>query len=245
LPLAAVLLWQSGGRSTSPVAATPKPGFNQVLQASWAGFRQNIASRAAIELQDDFRAGLSAWEGEGNWYKQWSFDKAGFVHTGPLALFQPSRAMTDYRLEFLGQIEQRSLGWVFRAKDFRNYYAAQISIQKPGPLPSVVLTRYAVIDGKEGPRTTVPLPLNVTNDSLYRVQVNVRGSDFVISIQGRVVDLWTDDRLADGGVGFFSGKGERGVLRWVEVSHQHDMLGRLCAYLAPDSVSILSGSLNR
>jgi hypothetical protein len=70
-------------------------------------------------------------------------------------------------------------------------------------------------------------------DTIYRVRVDVRGNDFVTSVQGQVVDVFSDDRLPRGGVGFFSEAGEDARLRWVEVSHQYDMLGRLCAYLVP------------
>jgi hypothetical protein len=63
--------------------------------------------------------------------------------------------------------------------------------------------------------------------------IDVHGSDFTIMAQGQVVDFFSDKRLRQGGVGFFSDRGEKARLRWVEVSHQYDALGRLCAYIAP------------
>lgn len=79
--------------------------------------------------------------------------------------------------------------------------------------------------------------MQVRQDTIYRVRVDVRSSDFITTVQGQVVDVFSDDRLARGGVGFFSEASEDARLRWVEVSHQYDMLGRLCAYLVPYNVS--------
>jgi len=31
-------------------------------------------------------------------------------------------------------------------------------------------------------------------------------------------------------------------VRWVQLTHQYDMLGRLCAYLAPYNISTTNGS---
>lgn len=144
--------------------------------------------------------------------------------------------MADYSLEFLGQIGRRSLNWVFRAKDFRNYYAMRLVLTKPGPLPQASIVRYAVIDGKEGPAKTLPLPMPIKGDTLYRVRMEVKGDTFTTYVQGQVVDNFTDDRLATGGIGFFTPPGDRTLLRWVEVSYQYDFLGRLCALVAPYGV---------
>ena len=36
--------------------------------------------------------------------------------------------MTDYKMEFLTQIERKSVGWVFRAADDQNYYATKLVV---------------------------------------------------------------------------------------------------------------------
>jgi hypothetical protein len=98
----------------------------------------------------------------------------------------------------------------------------KLVVVKPGPLPLVHLIRYAVVNGKEGPHVDKPLPLTARADMLYRILVDVRGSDFTVMTKGQVVDFWSDKRLTHGGVGFFCGRGERTRLSWVEVSHQYD-----------------------
>jgi len=201
------------------------------------GIKQNIQRRAAVELSDDFRQGLGEWSGVGNWSKGWTYDPAGFIRPRQVALFTPSLSLEDYRFEFLGAIERKALSWVFRAADVKNYHAARLEVTRGGPLPTVELVRYAVINGKAGPRKSVPLPMQARLDTIYRVSVDVRGNDFVTTVQGQVVDVFTDDRLPRGGIGFFSESGEDARLRWIEVSHQYDMLGRLCAYLVPYNVS--------
>lgn len=211
----------------------------------WQELRDRIIRRAAVNLQDDFRSGLSGWRGKANWAREWKYDAAGFVHTGSLALFTPSMSLNNYSLEFLGQIERRAIGWVVRAKDFDNYYAMKVVLDKPGPLPEASLVRYAVIDGKETGLKRIPLPVPIRSDSLLRIRMEVRGETFTTSIHGQVADFWTDRRLSRGGIGFFSGKGEQSRIRWVEVSHQYDILGRLCAWMAPNAMAAAEGDLNR
>jgi hypothetical protein len=216
----------------------------KVVEDQWKNLNQTVSNRAAIEYTDDFRSGLDAWESRSNLTRSWSYDAAGFVRPGPLAIFKPTVDLSDYRFEFLAEIDQKAMGWAFRAEDLNNYYAMKFVVEKPGPLPLVHIVRYAVINGKQGPAIDKPLPMTVRTDMLYRVQVNVRGGDFTILTQGQVVDFWSDNRLRHGGVGFFCNRGERARLRWVEVSHQYDALGRLCAYLAPYGLEGRNGDLN-
>jgi len=218
--------------------------LQNLMADHWKNLHQTISSRAAVEFADDFRSGLDAWDSRSNLTTSWSYDATGFVQPGPLAVFKPTVDLSDYRFEFLGEIDQKGMGCAFRASDLNNYYAVKFVVVKPGPMPLVHLVRYAVINGKEGPHVEKPLPLTTRADMLYRVQLDVRGSDFTIMAQGQVVEFWSDNRLQRGGVGFFCNRGEKARVRWVEVSHQYDALGRLCAYLAPLGVEGRNGNLN-
>ncbi|MFN7934632.1 MAG: hypothetical protein U0R19_14985 [Bryobacteraceae bacterium] len=224
-------------------AAVTVPASTAKVEEGFLGnIQQTIMKRAAVNLSDDFRAGLGDWEGEGDWSKQWAYDAAGFLHTGPLILYKPSLGLTDYRMEFLARIEKKSMGWVYRAADRKNYYAHRIVLTKGGPLPTAVVEHYAVIQGKMVSLARRPLPMQVQPDTSYRVLMDVRGNGFTLSVQGQVVDHWSDDRLKTGGIGFFSARGEQASLRWVELSHQYDFLGRLCAFLAPYNLPAKEGS---
>lgn len=218
--------------------------LQQVVAGPWKSLNQTISDRAAIIYADDFRSGLDAWQSHSNLTKSWSYDAAGFIRPGPLAVFKPTVELADYRFQFLGEIDEKGLGWAFRAKDFNNYYAMKFVVVRPGPLPVVHIVRYAVINGKEESRVEKPLVMTVRKDMLYRVEVVVQGGDFTVSAQGQVVDFWSDKRLRRGGVGFFCSHGEHARLHWVEVSHQYDALGRLCAYLAPYGIEGRNGSIN-
>jgi hypothetical protein len=226
-----------------PKLHVPPAAFARIKLANqWKDIAQLISHRAAIAFNDDFRSGLDNWESRSNLTSSWSYDTVGFVQPGPLALYKPTLELKDYRFEFLGEIEHKALGCAFRAQDLDNYYALKFTEVKSGPLPSVRLVRYAVINGKEGPHTEKQLPLTVHADTMYRVAVETRGNDFIITAQGEMVDFFSDGRLPKGGVGFFSGRGEKARLRWVSVSHQYDTLGRLCAFLVPYGLESLGGS---
>jgi hypothetical protein len=224
-------------RFAAPAHSGLRARTRQALSERWKIFAQRISNRAAIAITDDFRSGLDGWQSRSNLTKSWSFDANGFVQPGPLAILQPTQDLTDYSFEFLGEIEQRAMGCAFRAQDLDNYYALKFEEENLGTLPSIKLVRYAVIDGKEGPRVEKLLPSGLRADMMNRFHVEVHGDDFTIMSQGEVLDFFSDSRLKSGGVGFFCARGEKARLRWVEVSHQYDTLGKLCAYLAPISLA--------
>jgi hypothetical protein len=219
--------------------AAPKPstgftgGFTGVISDEWTNVRTTLENRAAVALDEDFRSGLDNWASPGGSTTEWSFDQTGFVRPGPLALYRPSVNLTDYHVEFVGLIDKKALSWVVRAADFENFYVIKLAIVKPGPMPVIGLTRYAVIGGKAQDRHDVNIPLDARADTVYNVRMDVQGSEFAVEVQGQIADSWTETRLPRGGVGFFTASGEASRLRWMQITHQYDMLGRLCAYLAP------------
>lgn len=239
LPLILALIVYSF-KASPPKSETGRPvadsRSHSVIGSELNSIQKVILDRAAIKLYDDFRGGLGSWHGTEGWAKTWKYGEASFLEPGQLALYSPTVNMRDYTMQFLGQIERRSLNWVFRATDSKNYYAMRIVITKAGPLPQASVVRYAVINGKEVGMKTLPLPFPVHSDTLYLVKMEVRGDSFTTYIQSQVVDNFTDSRLEGGGIGFFSPKGDKSYLRWVEVTHQYDVLGRLCALLAPYNV---------
>jgi hypothetical protein len=213
----------------------------------WDSLRSAIRGRASLKFEDDFRAGLDKWMGPSGWSRDWTYDQAGFLRPGTLGFLQKSMSLVDYRMEFMGQIERKSLGWAFRAKDENNYYVAKLNITRPGPLPLVDLIHFPVTNGKEGAKVSVALPFSVQNDTLYQVEMSVRGDQFRASVNGHVVDSWTDGLLRAGGVGFVSGKGEAARVRWIRVSDHDDVIGRVCSFLSarysgPTGEPVLSAS---
>jgi len=210
-------------------AAPPEPG---VFAGFLGPFQEKLAARAAIEIGDDFRSGLSAWEGDRNWSEGWTYDQSGFIQPGNLALLRPTVPLHDYTFEFLAKIERRAISWVYRAKDTRNYHAGKLVQTAVLPIPEISLVRYVVVNGREQSRKVIPVHLPLRGESLYRIRVDVQGNDFTTSVLGKVVDTYSDTAHPEGGVGLFSARGEAAKVRWVEISHQQDTMGRICAFLA-------------
>jgi len=194
---------------------------------------EQLQQRAAISISEDFRGGFSAWMGPRDWSQTWSRSPGGYVQVGQLALLRPTRNLTDYQLEFLGQITGKSLGWVYRAADLENYYAMKLTIAKPGPLPAVALIRSVVVGGREQQRVQVPVRVVIGSGTPVRVRLLVKGDGFTTWIADQLVDFWRDDRFPRGGIGLFAEPEDRPQIYWIKVSHQDDFLGKLCAYLAP------------
>jgi len=212
--------------------SAPSTMSNRAPSFRWGNLRAAIRNRAVMKVEDDFRSGLNGWSFPTGWSQDWSYDQAGFLRPGKLGFMDQSMKLVNYRLELMGQIERKSLGWAFRAKDSKNYYVAKLTIARPGPLPMVDLIHYPVLNGKEGAKVRVALPFAVRNDTLYQVEMNVRGDQFRASVNGHVVDSWSDNSLRAGGVGFVSGQGEASRVRWIRVSDRDDVIGRVCSYLS-------------
>jgi hypothetical protein len=230
---------ESGELSAAGLAggARKAPGrfgtVGELVSREVGRIQKTLSARAGVEFIDDFRSGLSDWQGRPDWARSWSYDAAGLVRAGQLALYRPSVKLADYNMQFMAQIEKHALSWVVRARDLENYYVVKLVVTRPGPMPTVSVVRYPVVGGREGAHIQTPLPLTVRNDTIYRVGMVLQGSQYTLTVQGQVADSWSDQRFLTGGVGFFNGRGDQALLRWVQVSYQYDAVGRLCAYLAP------------
>lgn len=231
-------------RVAAPQAAAVTPGnLGKAVDVGWRNVRQSMLDRAGVALDEDFRSGLDEWVSKDDATTEWSFDSTGFVRPGPLAIYRPSLRLANYQIQFLGLIDKKALSWVVRAADFNNYYVVKLVVLKPGPLPAIGLTRYAVINGQADERNDAIVPIDAREDMLYRVRLDVRQDTFTLMVQGQMVDTWSEPRLKSGGVGFFSARGEASRVRWLQVTHQYDALGRLCAYLAPYNIPSNNGRL--
>jgi hypothetical protein len=240
---AAVLLWHSvpgfarGLAMAIPLIA-PAIFFAPTIRGPHlpfdeAGLMEVIQARAEVNLREDFQAGLGAWTGPKGWESTWKMDSPGAAQPGRMALYQPQTPpLTDYRVEVQGQILSKALGFVFRATDLNNYHAAKITIRKPGPLPTAYLVRYAVIKGRADQKTETLLPMYLRSDTLYDVLVTIQGDNFTITVNGQLVDTWSDSRLKSGGVGLFADKGEISQVRSVHVTENEGFLGWLCSQVS-------------
>jgi hypothetical protein len=212
-------------------AAVGRVNKSGAVQSAQKDLILQLRQRAAVELQDDFRSGLSQWTGAAGWASTWTYDVTGFARPGRLALLAGSMRLTDYRLEFLAQIDKKAVAWVFRASDARNYYACKLVEAKRDTGTAYSIVRYAVIGGRERLRVQLPLPVTTMAKTMFRVRQEIRGDQFTTYLDEREIDTWSDSSLARGGFGFFADAGEAAYIRWVNVAYQDDSLGRLCAYL--------------
>ncbi|HWB83001.1 MAG TPA: hypothetical protein VG675_02590 [Bryobacteraceae bacterium] len=170
-----------------------------------------IAGMPMLRLEENFDGGLGRWAGN---TESWKLDAAG-VRTGALALFGPSLEMDDYELEFLAKIESRSVSWVFRALNFSNYYMATLAALEGG---GHELRRRAVVGGAEEAEQHIPVQAKIRSKAAITVRMQVSGSRFVTSVDGEVVDEWTDERMETGGIGFVAEPNNPARLYWVRLS---------------------------
>ncbi|MGO9258185.1 MAG: hypothetical protein ACLQU1_18000 [Bryobacteraceae bacterium] len=163
-------------------------------------------SRSSVE--ERFDAGWKNWTGG---FANWTVDAAG-ARTGALALFTPSMEWRDYEIEFFTRIENRSVTWVYRAAGLNDYYMAALTAL---PGKGYAFTRRTVWRGKAGAASTAPLSVLPNPKSAYLIRMRIAGNQFSLSIDGQLVETWTDTRLSSGGVGFMGAPEDRARIYWV------------------------------
>jgi hypothetical protein len=162
---------------------------------------------------------MSIMVGEGGWVENWAGDPIGQHGGREITIYRPSLKLSDYRIEFQGQIDTKSIGWIFRAADPDNYYAMKLQLISPELPLTVVLYKYIVLKGRQVQVGRVPIEVPVRNDTVFSIRVDVRGPKFNTYVQGQPVDVWTDDQLRSGGVGFLNERSERGKIKSVSLSY--------------------------
>jgi hypothetical protein len=226
-------LSQLHNNSPAPKAISALPDTNPHPDQGGLGqlIGNLIQSKTSGTLREDFHTGLSGWEGSQSIRTDWNLG-SGEVRPTSLRLWKPSSSLSNYELEFLGQIDHKSMDWAFRAADLHNYYATKLVMTRPGPLPNAGLVRFLVLDGRERERVELPLPLTLERGVDYRVRVSVRGNRFLTSVNGQLISSWMDSSISRGGVGFFSEDGESSVLKWVSVSERDSFIARIASHFS-------------
>jgi hypothetical protein len=210
------------------------------LERAGDAFSNLVRSQAPITLHDDFSKGLQDWTTVAMRNVAKVDDPKGLtlssapqiVHPGSLRIWNRSTSLENYQMEFMGELEKKSLSWAFRASDSKNYYATKIMITKPGPLPNAGLVRYVMMNGREWDRVQLPLPLTLERGGNYKVRVSVQDDRFITYLNGQVISSWSDKRLHRGGVGFFSDEDDPQKVDWVSLSERDSFLGRVLAHFS-------------
>jgi len=198
---------------------------------AWDNLKKKIQRRAQVDIFEDFRSGLDSWQNIDN-VATWSYDSGGLAIPGKLAILTPTIPLQDYDLDTVAQVVSKGLGIVFRATGMRDHQVAKLLVDGRGPMPPLVIDRYSEVGGKESPHIRIRCPGTFQKDTLYHIHLEVRGDRYTLFIEGQLIDSWSDARTMKGGVGFFCVNGERARVAWLHVSHNDDVPGKVCSYLA-------------
>ncbi len=219
-----VVLVAPPSRSPAPVTRVRPRSFSLLEK-----IQKMIPGAPSFDIRDDFQADLSDWVGDLGDLKDWT-SYGGKIKLGHLRLWKPTLNLANYQMVFQAQIESNAMGWAFRAKDLDNYYAAKIAIPGASGPSRPEIVRYVVVAGKKTQRIRLPLPMTIHANVPYKVRVRVKNNHFSTTINGQVVDTWTDSRYKKGGVGFFSEPGDRALVSWVRVTDGEGIFERLLSF---------------
>ncbi len=240
LLVAALMLPGPSGGAYPPVPSLDQAVKRGPLDRVGDAISSVVRSTAPITLHDDFNKGLKDWTTVAMRNIPKVDDPKGLslasapniVRPGNLRIWNRSVALQNYQMEFMGELEKKSLSWAFRASDAKNYYATKIVITKPGPLPNAGLVRYVMMNGREWDRVQLPIPVTLERGENYKVRVSVQDDRFITYLNGQVISSWSDKRLHRGGVGFFSDEDDPQKVDWVSLSERDSFLGRMLAHFS-------------
>lgn len=153
----------------------------------------------------------SASGAPGTWSRRTAY-VAGSTAPREILVYSGSDDLKNYRIEFSWVPEPRGVGWIFRATDSANYYAAKLRLVQAGALPTLSAEHFAVVRGVEGPHSRKVLTLGRTRSDVA-VRMDATGPAFTLYLQGLPADYWTDERFESGSLGFYEDRGERPVVQ--------------------------------
>jgi hypothetical protein len=208
----------SSGLSPAAKGGMVAAALALLIGGGWFVFKGNAAKTdvATAAPVIDTAAPLAPLGG-GGWTSNWGAE-AATNHGKQISLYRPTMALPDYRIELIGQIDKKAIGWIFRAQDPKNYYVMKLEQIKPGVEPVVALVKYSVVNGKESTRTQVMLPIQATMTTMFKIRTDVKGNKFTTYVQDQLADYWTDDQHKVGGAGLYVDAGERALIKTTNIS---------------------------
>jgi hypothetical protein len=129
-----------------------------------------------------------------------------------ILVFSGSDDLKNYRIDFSWVPEPRGVGWIFRATDSANYYAAKLRLVQAGAIPTLSAEHFAVVKGVEGTHSRKVITLSRALREVA-VRMDATGPAFTLFLQGNPADYWTDERFESGSLGFYEEGGQRPVLQ--------------------------------
>ena len=209
-----LMLTSSSGGSFGALSGKTKimAALVAILIVAILGYLSFGGSKTAGRASSADAIATSIMMGEGGWVTNWAGDSTGLHRGRQITIYRPSLKLSDCRIEFQGRIISNSVGWVFRAVDSGNYYAMKVTLSS-----GYKLQKYAVINGQE--HYLGQVALTAPSGGMFSIRVDVRGPRFSTYIQGQPVDIWTDNQLKSGAVGFLNDRGDRAEIKGVAISY--------------------------
>lgn len=220
---------------TTPEGARYNSGPDSRERSLVRWLEEHLLGRSSLHLRLDFDSSTGEWTGSA---RGWLV-KDGKARIGDLRLWKPTLTACDYEFEFEAEIESKGISWVYRAENTQTYYTTRIELVRPGISSNAMIVRYGRHRGTVFSRKELPLPVPLELRHPYRICTTVVGARFTTLIDGRVVDVWSDPRLVQGGVGFFAEDGEQAILHWASFREHKSLLDRFLnatLWLAPGSL---------
>jgi len=214
---------QPSGAPAAPVVETPTEiSFYAGSEASFLPRRWKVLSLsiavvvvggviALVRPGAESTVTEAAPAAAGTWSRRTAY-VVGSKDPREILVYSGSQDVKNYRIEFSWVPDSLGVGWIFRASDSANYYAAKLRLLQAGATPTLSAEHFAVVKGVESTHSRKVITLGRT-DNLVLVRMDANGPAFTVSLQGSPADYWADERFEAGSLGFYADSGERPVLQ--------------------------------
>ncbi len=160
----------------------------------------------------------SAQSSGGAWSRRTAY-LVGSKEPREIVVYDGSNGLENYRMEFGWTPETNGVGWIFRAQDSANYYAAKVRLVEAGITPAVSVEHFTVVQGVEGPHSRKVITLTKAAGSV-QVRLDASGPAFTLYVEGNPVDYWNDSRYTSGSLGFYEDRGARPFVQTLRFTFQ-------------------------
>ena len=142
------------------------------------------------------------------WVRERAMFTVGSREQRQLILYRGGQQATDFHAEFDWKPDPKGAGLVYRCSDRGNYQAVKVGIATWRPSLTLFEEHFTVVGGVETTHARKLIPWTTSSTPIH-IALDGAGFEFLLFVDGKRFDYWTDNRLKKGDVGFYEDRDDQ------------------------------------
>ena len=231
------VVWDSKIVESSEQSNIPYTGpeLDPAHPYSWTVTTWDSAGLKGTSEPASFATGLEDEDWNASWIQKpgtpltiESSGTAAHVEGGGLTIYNKGADWENYKMNVDVCAVKGAAGVAFRAKDSNNAYIWSL-------VPGKGLAKTALVNGEVKDLGTVEM--DILEGAHYTMNLVVDGNTITTKVDGKEVDVTTDDTFSNGTVGFYEGEGQVGEFEQLSVVSLASVIDSIYVVGAKDSGS--------